>query len=289
MAAGRTHNHSRNWRETRETLIYRQTLYLMLSWIDCICLCLCPKVTSTQKFKWHIVAHFGQVLAKKQSLWQDNNNNNQLALDVSSPKKLIKSCSIPLSTFCSSVARYVKNFLYFLCLMQRIARQSTASKKQVTQGGRVRVWSSQCESPLIFPLFECWQSVHLKKLCWQYPWTINLLVMYNMGPSVRPQFHFRREKGSHAPWVKKWHFFYVYMMWTNNIEGHHYRRAYKCEKTKQNCVVLNTVCPPDGGKQHKETYCFGCYLKEEKKRNTSGPDHGGGKRNWEVEEVAIVA
>lgn len=37
--------------------------------------------------------------------------------------------------------------------------------------------------------------------------------MYNMCMSVRPQFHFRREERSHAPWVKKLHFLCLHEHW----------------------------------------------------------------------------
>lgn len=57
----------------------------------------------------------------------------------------------------------------------------------------------QASVGLFFVLFECTQYAHLMHLCGLYPWTINLLAMYNMGASVMPLFHFKKEKRRCVP------------------------------------------------------------------------------------------
>lgn len=140
------------------------------------------------------------------------------------------------------------------------------SKEEMKRGGRVQLWSSQCGALLISSLFESTQYARLKNLCGLYPWTINLLAMYNMGGvggSVREaSISFQEGEKKPCTWVKKWHF--LMSAW----HGGTTLKAITAGKhtNLKNCTTLNMF--PGLWHQHKKTYCFGCYLRKRNKKST---------------------
>lgn len=151
------------------------------------------------------------------------------------------------------------------------------SKEEVKRGGRVRLWSSQCGALLIFSLFESTQYAHLKNLCGLYPWTINLLVMCNMGGvrGGRPWgLNFISGRRKETVYLsKEMTFFDVSMAWRNNTEGHHCRKHTNLKKW----TTLNMS--PGLWQTTQENVLFWMLLKKKKyKEYTSGPDHRGGTK-----------